>query len=194
MAVFGVSITKEIDWRGSQEQFSNVYHYSTDPAETFDDLGVIAEIERLEKLIFSDDVVFVTGRTWGPTDEGPLASVTREIVDLSGVGNAPRTSSMYKECAILITWPLGRYGTRNRPQFLRKWLHTDNPHGYVLNGAQPLAGQPTAGTPLREYMDGITRLDNPGLGWQYELCTASGREFQGEPVAYPYLEHRQFNQ
>lgn len=194
MAVFAVSITKSVPWRGAPEEYANVYHYQTTPGELFPDEAVIAEVVRLEKLIFASNVTFRVGRTWGPTGEGPEASVTREIVDLSGTGALGPTAGMYRECAILIQWPLGRYGSRNRPQFLRKWLRTQAANGYPTNGADPLAEQPGAGSALRQYMEGITTLDPGGLGTDVlELVTETGRAPVAEPLAYQYLEHRQFH-
>lgn len=194
MAVFGVSITKRIAWRGGQEEFSNVYHYHTSEGQTFPDDAVIDELVRLEKLIFASNTTFTLARTWGPTDQGPVASVTRTIRDLTGPGSATAHASAYRECAILVSWPLGRYGTRNRPQFLRKYLHTSASHGYDVTGASALPSQPAVTTPLGEYIAGVRVLNPAGFVGGLDLATAGDRINTGPGLAYPYLEHRQFNQ
>ena len=194
MAVFGVSITKEMDWRGQKERISNVYHYHTSDGQNFPDEAVIAEVARLEKLVFANNITFVQGRTWGPTNLGPVASVTRSIVDLTGTGAMAASSSMYRECAILISWPLGRYGTRNRHQFLRKYLHTLATHGYDASGNTAILGQPAAGSPLAVYMEGVRVLNPSGFVGGLDLATSGDRTNIGQGRIYPYLEHRQLNQ
>ena len=194
MASFGVTISKDIEWRGGTERISNVYHYHTSEGQVFPDLAVIQELVRLEKLVFANTVKFVVARTWGPTDQGPVDSVTREVVDLAGSGSAVPLNSMYRESAILISWPLGRYGVRNRAQFLRKFLHTASAHGYDPSGAIPIASQPAAGTPLATYMEGVRVLNPAGFVGGLDLCTAGDRVNTGAGRIYPYLEHRQFNQ
>lgn len=191
MAVFGISITKELEWRGQQHRVSNVYHYHTSDGQTFPDSAAIDEVVRLEKLVFASAVKFVTGRTWGPTEQGPVASVTRSIKDLTGFGSVAATTGMYKEAAILVSWPLGRYGTRNRPQYLRKFLHTLAAHGYDTNGSTPMTAQPAAGSALQTYMEGIRVLNPAGFVGGLDLSTDGDRVNIGAGRTYPYLEHRQ---
>jgi hypothetical protein len=193
MAVFAVSITKSAQWRGQQEEFSNVYHLLTTPGQLFPDAEIIAELERLEKLVHSTEVTFRTGRTWGPTDLGPAESVTREIVDLSGAGSQTPGSSVYRECAVLVQWPLGRYGSRNRPQYLRKWLHTFGAAlGYPPDGSTPISSPPLPTSSLGQYMAEVTVVNPSGLTDDFELCTADGRTPIAAAAPYPYFEHRQF--
>lgn len=189
MATFGVSITKEIEWRGGMQEFSNVYHYNTDVAENFTDEAVIAELVRLEKTIHSTNVDFKIGRTWGPTHTGQENSVMRQIVDLDGSGAVSPATNFYRELAVLIIWPLGRYGTRNRPQFLRKWLHLDRNIGYDTSGSTPLAVAPVQS--IVDYIEGVTVLDPSIFPGQVELSTWEGREPTGPGRVYEYLEHRQ---
>jgi hypothetical protein len=101
-------------------------------------------------------------------------------------------TSYYREAAMLVQWYLGRYGTRNRRQFMRKWIH---PFGgsivpaTVVDGTTKFASVPSD---FQVYMDRVTSLDPPsaGLG-PYQLCTKEGRS-GGAATLYPYLEHRQF--
>lgn len=187
MAVFGVSITKSMEWRGAQQEFSNVYHYQTAVGQPFDDEGIIAAVVAAERPLHATSVTFETGRTWGPTENGPAASVMREIVDLSGQGGATPLTNAYKETALLISWPLGRYGSRNRPQFLRKWLHTLASGGRGLDGSSRSDVSPQN---VLDYIAAVTALSDPAFG-DLDLCTADGRVPVGPAVQYPYLEHRQ---
>ncbi len=189
MAVFGVAITKSMLWRGERQEFSNVYHLATLPGQTFLDEGVIDQVVSLEKTIHSAGVLFLRGRTWGPTqDRDPLVSVTRSIKDVAGVGAASDTASMYKEAAILASWPLGRYGSKNRPQYLRKWYHTLSPLGYDLNGSNALGVSSLA---LRDFLTAITSVKVGAQTDGYEMVTETGREPISPAVLYPFLEHRQ---
>ena len=187
MAVFGLSVTKEITWRGQQQQWSNVYHFQTGVAEPFDDTAAINAVVAAEKLIHTTIVLYRRARTWGPTDQGAAASVTRQITDLTGTGAKTASPDWYRELAILVNWPLGRYGSRNRPQFLRKWLHTmtlpTGPSSGFGNGTT-IATTPTE---IATYIASVTSV-GPG---PYELCSDSGRVPIAAGTMYPYLEHRQ---
>lgn len=192
MAIFAVSIKKELDWRGSVQQFSNVYHYKTQLVEPFEDRAVINAIMAAEKPVHAASVRFVEGRTWGPVGSDQARNVMREIVDLRGnAGSVATTSTMYKELAWLCVWPLGRYGVRNRPQFLRKWLHS-----CALLGASTSVQDGSTSTgepgPLRTYMNAVRVID-PGLptGIRYPLCSATGYEPKDAGYVYKFLEHHQ---
>lgn len=189
MAVFAVSITKEADWRDAMREFSNVYHFKTDVGEPFDDLGVINKVVAAEKLIHSSDVKFTRARTWGPTEQGQSANLMREVVQLSGAGSMAASSNYYAEMAIMVYWPLGRYGSRNHPQYLRKWLHCHNNHGLPADGGR---GTGATAAQVQQYIDAVTEvrmvIDVDG----YELCTPDGQHTPiGPGKQYPYLEHRQ---
>lgn len=188
MAVFGIAITKEIDWRGGVQPISNVYHYSSLPGVTFNDDDVVNALVSAEKAIYASSVRFVKARTWGPTD-GPAAdSVTRLIKDLTGQGALTATVNMYREAAVLITWPLGRYGSKNRPQFLRKWHHTCYNHGLPAEGTPAGGATPAAITTYINTVAGIAA----GTLTNYVLSTAEGKRPTGDGKLYPYLDHRQF--
>lgn len=187
MSVFALSVTKQFTWRGEAQNFSNVYHFLTGVGETFDDGLALDDVIAGERAIHATTVNFVQARTWGPVDGAPSANVTRVIRDLSSVGLAAATSNWYREFALLIVWPLGRYGSRNRPQFLRKWLHTESLNS--ITGAGFLTGnsQGTISAALTGYINDVTSV-GPG---PYDLCSASGHLPTGPGFLYPYLEHHQ---
>lgn len=189
MAVFAASTTKEINWRGSLARVSNVYHYKSDALETFDDLAVLTELVRLEKNAAGGGVNFVEGRTWGPTDQGQAASKMREIKTFTDSGLMAATTSFYPELAVMIYWPLGRYGVRNHPQFLRKWYHWNRTTGLIPDGSRTTAAPPAE---VQALIDGVTVVRTSGGTQEYELCTKNGEHLPTGPgLRYPYLEHRQ---
>lgn len=193
MAVFAVHVGKTVPWRGAPAPVGNTYHYKTDTGEPFDDAGAIAKIVEEEKKIFATNVAYTTARTWGPTDGDPNLNKMREVVQLSGSGLAIPSSMIYPEIAVMCYWPLGRYGSRNRPQYLRKWLHLMRYTNLPNDGAR--AGNPQE-PGLVAYMAAIERLAVLGLGFDYTLCTASGDHEApvGGGRVYPFLEHRQIGQ
>jgi hypothetical protein len=197
MAVFALSITKDGEWRGTRQPFSNVYHYLTQIGEPFNDQAAINEVVAAERKIHATSVNFKTARTWGPVSNAPPspgtltpgASVTREIVDLSGTGElAP--GDIYRELAFLIQWPLGRYGSKNRPQFLRKWIH---PYSLAGTTASERTGSVVLSATAKQFVvdQYAGTLQNVGPVEGYGLCTATGREPISGPVVYDYFEHHQ---
>lgn len=187
MAVFAVSITKRMTWRGQNQEFSNVYHYKTGVGTPFDDALAVADIVAAEKACHTTDITFQVARTWGPTDGSQAASVTREIIDLTGTGVRTPLATFYKELAILVVWPLGRYGSRNRPQFLRKWLHLGDQAGISTTNWSSGSVTATANTVVTNY---INAVDSVGPG-PYDICAKGGEEPISAGSMYPYLEHRQ---
>jgi hypothetical protein len=168
---------------------SNVYHFHADPLQAFLDNDAINEVVAAERAIHSTAVEFISARTWGPTDQGPVASVTREIVDLDGVGSLT-AGIVYKELAWLFVWPLGRYGTKNRPQYLRKWIRpqtTSFMSGGEFSGSDEIAVA-TRQQLVDLYAGVVTEV---GTTEAYDLCTESDRLPIGPPTMFPYLEHRQ---
>lgn len=191
MAVFAVSITKRINWRGSNQEFSNVYHYKTGLMEPFPDTTIINKVADAERPIHGGQVEFVRGRTWGPTEGTQENNKMREVVQLSGNGTGPDQSGFYRELAIMVYWPLGRYGSRNRPQYLRKWLHTQNPMSTVTDYVEGNVRDTTIPAALQTYIDRVSNVNAYLVITDVELCTKTGRTPIGAAQRYPYLEHRQ---
>jgi hypothetical protein len=186
--IIGAAITKSLVWRGQEQEFSNVYHYETETLEPGRDEAILDKLVQLERTIHTNGVTFKKGRTWGPADGTAAANVTRAIKDYTGTGSLTNAGLFYREFAVLVIWPLGRYGTRNRPQYLRKWLHTLTPHGHDLNGTQPIGIVPQV---MLDYISKVTVLDPTVFSDGVELCTMNGRKPIGTGKMYNYLEHRQ---
>lgn len=190
--VYAFSIRKSIPWRGSQQGFSNLYHYQV-AVPTEGALNVfLTKLKDLEAPVHSTAVTFEEGRAWGPVNEDGRGGRMVSVVDFSGTGSATPATSMYKECAFLLQWPLGRYGTRNRPQFLRKWIHSNYLFGKattVQDGSSSLGSMPTE---LGTYEAAVRDLLPVPPGPTYRLISASGHTADQAAVMKPYLEHRQF--
>lgn len=197
MAQCGVSITKSLPWRDGRAEFSNVYHYNTEllgmPTEAEGEL-IIDRLRAIEQPIHTSDVQFVEGRLWGPTGQGPTASKMIASKSLAGNGGLQASvTNFYKEFALMIYWPLGRYGLRNRKQFLRKWIHPGSLMGVVstaLDGHSQISVTPPA---ILTYINDVTTLVVSNVpASPLELCTEEGKQPIGPGKLYPYLEHRQF--
>lgn len=189
MAVFAVSITKDLLWRGNRQPFSNVYHYVTEPGELFEDVMVIDKLVAAEKLIHATSVNFLTGRSWGPTENGPTASKMREVKALTGTGALTPSTNFYPELAMMIYWPLGRYGVRNHPQYLRKWIHGMRSGGLPMDGTRYVGTTPPE---IQQYIDSVRLISLVSPFPSYNLSTWNGEHEAGTNGAlYPYLEHRQ---
>lgn len=190
MTVFACSVTKEVQWRGGPAEVSNVYHYKVGALESFDDNGLIDELVRLEKTVYGNTVTFTKARTWGPTDGSMADNKMREVRALTGTGAAAVATPFYPELAVMIYWPLGRYGIRNHPQYLRKWHHFMHGKGLSTDGTR-FTG--TVDATLQAYITGVTSVDPSGVAGPWALCTADGEHEApiGGGKVYPYLEHRQ---
>lgn len=124
MPPYAVSVTKERTFRGSPEQFSNVYHYDT-TAPIGDGNALADAVVAGDKNAYPTSVAFKTVRVWGPTDEGAAASDTILVKDLSGNGTGSFSGgSFYSELAVVVQFYLGRSATSGRKRFLRKFIHS----------------------------------------------------------------------
>lgn len=187
MATYAFAITKTIMWRGVQTPFSNVYHYSN-LSEAADFGAILDQLRDIERPIHATTVTFIQGRAWGPTDQGQAASVTKTIKDYNLAGTHVASSSMYREAALLLQWPLGRYGNRARPQFLRKWLHAGHAGSYSDNGSDAMTNPSAA---MTTYNNSITTPPVGGPLAAGVLSTAQGKPALAGGTWYKYLEHRQ---
>lgn len=191
MSTFAVAVTKQVQWREFQQPFSNVYHYSGAPGDEFDDEGVANAVLAAEQEIHGSNITFTQVRTYGPTDQGAAANVNRTVQDFNSVGLATADGSYYRELAWLVIWPLGRYGPRNHPHWLRKWLHTSTFYELTAtstSGEVPLYEWPP---PLDTYASAVTQLQDSTTGSVLTLAAPDGRTPIDNAKGYPYLEHRQ---
>ena len=118
----GVSITKQIAFRGSTQEFSNVYYFevlalpSSSEATSF-----IDNLTTLEKTFHSTLVTFTKGRLWS-AGLGASGNNMIQQKNLSGTGARPAATAMDPERAYLFRLRAG-VDSRGNPVYLRKWYH-----------------------------------------------------------------------
>lgn len=122
MARIGVSITKSTSFRGSTQEFSNVYYYNCSalPDATQAD-AVIDALATLEKTWHATTVTFVRGRLWSETGSASGNNMISQK-NLTGTGSRTTVAGMDKERAFLFRIRAGT-DTRGQPVYLRKWYH-----------------------------------------------------------------------
>lgn len=190
---FAFYIEKSTGWRGEVQHFGNLYHYplgTDEPSETVIE-SMIDQLKAAEVNVHSTDVKFEVGRCWGPVDSNGKGGRMRVVRPLTGTGNQPIDTSMYKELAFLITFPLGRYGSKNRPQFLRKWIHSCSLFSISTTERSGNVKMSSPPAPLTTYANAVKSLTMGAGGPPVSL--ASPKDHLADTVViYPYLEHRQF--
>lgn len=193
MAVFAVSITKGVSFRGVQQEFSNVYHLSGALPDAAQAALVASNIKGKEVNYHSLDVTFLRYKVWSA---GGSAGQNQMIAqgNLSGVGGQAGNTALDRERAVLIRFSNG-LDVRGRPKYLRKWFHscgscqgvTLNATGVFQNTAQiPSADRTTIANAATADFIGFTV--NSIL---YTLCAPDGTVGTAPVECHRYLEHHQ---
>lgn len=193
MAEYGCSITKRVAFRGGVQHFSNIYHFATSlPSSDLPALNALVdEVVRLEKLMHSASVTFVSAALWtsGGTQQANQMIIQRS---LTGAGSVSSRTAWDRERAFLIQWSAGR-NSRGRPVKLRKWYHTcgaDNMNpvsdAQLENTTELSAGTRAWIAGLAEQLRNFTISNTP-----VELQAKSGRRPDGAAICHRYLEHHQ---
>jgi hypothetical protein len=186
MATVAVSVTKSIPFQGGSEQFSNVYHFTTDLA--MDALEPLVDaVVAAERLVHANNVTFIGAKCWNTSG---IPNVMRVSKTLSGTGNSTAGNTMYEECAILVKWPLPRkIGlTKSTHRALRKWLHVGKASlAAHVSGNTGLGGIANING-LQGYIDGIGNAGSAST----DLISPDGTLTSGPATLHPWLEHRQF--
>jgi len=195
MPRIGVSITKSLLFRGSTQEFSNVYFYemSAYPDVTQSDT-VINNLVTLEKTFHSTLVTFVRGRLWKETGD-KLTSEMIEQLTLSGTGARATNTSFDPERAFLFKLRAG-VDSRGNPVYLRKWYHS---YGLFTSGLSLLSAHLTQQTQFTSaertsFVAAMNAIgDANGSPLTPKLCSKKGRlpDVGATWVAYPWLEHHQ---
>jgi len=195
MARIGVSITKSITYRNSNQEFSNVYYYDVDnqPSEA-QATTFIDNLTALEKTFHGTNVTFVRGRCWsagGTKAENNM--ITQK--NLAGTGVRTPVAGLDKERAFLFRLRAGN-DSRGNPVYLRKWWHAE---------AQFVSGQ-SISTQIMEQTTGWSQAERDqqvaamqaignanGSPLLPRLCAKSGRlpDAGATWQAHNFLEHRQ---
>lgn len=191
----GVSITKSTPFRGSSQEFSNVYYYevsglpSVAQADTF-----IDNLTSLEKTFHSTAVTFIRGRLWSETG----SKATSEMIEqknLSGAGARALVTSLDPERALLFRLRAGN-DSRGNPVYLRKWYHSV---GQFTNTTIIVAGHLTqtfafTGAEKAAFVAQMNAVgDANGSPLVPKICAKGGRQPGAGNTweAHTWLEHHQ---
>ena len=195
MTRIGLSITMQVAFRDSTQEFSNVFFYDGllgRPSVAQADSLIDEQVTRMKPL-FATAVTFVRGRLWEQTGD----KATTEMISqktLSGTGTAATSSGADRERAYLFRLRAG-VDSRGNPVYLRKWLHTQADIGGVSTAGA--IQQNTTGFTTGQRST-LAALMNPfgsiGSGSTLgTLCAKGGRQptAGAQWEAHKYLEHRQ---
>lgn len=196
MPRIGVSITKSTPFRGSTQEFSNVYYYemaglpSASAADT-----IIDNLTTLEKTFHSTVVTFVRGRVWSETGNKATSEMITQK-NLSGTGARATLTGLDPERAFLFRLRAGT-DSRGNPVFLRKWYHACGQFvaATALIGnshmSQSTGFTSAEKTALVNAMNAIG--DANGSANAPKLCAKGGRlpDVGATWAAHTWLEHHQ---
>jgi hypothetical protein len=187
------STEKSTSFQGHSELWTNVYLYETgaDTASAYN--NIIDAIVNAEKTVHGNNVNFLTARVFttkglnGVEDTGHML----HIRNLSGTGDNSSTNVIYKECAVLVKWPLPRKSNLagllvGRQRSLKKWLHVCT--AYHTGPGSAAAGEtPINKTAFLTYGNAVM---TPVAGTQ--LIAPDGTVATANPQVQDFMEHRQF--
>jgi hypothetical protein len=196
MALYGVSITKSVSFRGAAQEFANTYYYNLTVGVMTESTGLalIDAVVALEKPMHANLVSFVRGRVWSaggtPSENTMIAQK-----NLSGAGTFSGTvdPTLDRERAFLVRFRAGS-DTLGRPVYLRKWWHLMvgelNANG-ITSGqkAQTEGLTSTQRTQLVNWANNFKSVT--ANTFTFELRSEKQRQIDGDTVAHPYLEHHQ---
>lgn len=191
MASYGVSITKKVAFRGADQEFSNVYHYSGATLSVADATALATAIKAIEVPLHSTDVTFVRYRVW-TTGGGQADNQMVAQGNLSGAGTQGVGSSHDRERAVLIRWAAG-FDTRGHQVYLRKWFHSGGSCAGVAFGSTQLQNTGQIATADRTTIaNAANALKQVTVSANnYALIAESGRAALGNAECHQYLEHHQ---
>lgn len=196
MSLRFVAIEKEMTFQGRTERWSNVYCFDTNAADETAYAALVTGVVNAEKPVHASNVSFKKGRVYttsglnGITDPGNMYYVT----DLTAVGTGVNSGSgaMYRECAVLVKWPLprkvGLLGSLGRQRSLKKWIHPGAGLSLTTNEIEGTAAlSSTAKAPFVTYASAV---QVPVSGSQ--IVSPDGTLPNAAAQIHNYLEHRQF--
>lgn len=195
MPRIGVSITKQIAFRNSLQEFSNVYYYEMGVMPDGNAANaIISNLTALEKTFHSTLVTFVRGRLWsqiGTKEQNEMIAQQ----NLSGTGARAPTNSFDCERAYLFRLRAG-VDVRGNPVYLRKYYHTcgEFVSTQVTTSAilQNVSGYSQAQRDAQVAAMQAIGDANSSAGVP-KLCAKSGRQVPAGNTwqAHQFLEHHQ---
>jgi len=191
--IVGISITKEEQFRGRNEEFSNVYHFDT--AVGMDPARLANSIAERERPIFNSTVQFKSWKAWGPTDQGEAANEMLGEGEFTNFNGGAGMSQIYSELAAVVSWSTGRKNTRGQMIYLRKYLHVCGTEG--SSSAPGLTDATIPGTQQNALITYGNSVKNPLVGaaqQEAHLVDKQGRRLPlgTDPKVLPHFHIRQF--
>ncbi len=187
----GIQITKSTLFRGVQQEFHNIYHFSLATAVTAPSEPLVDEIVTKEKALHNTITAFKRASVW---TAGGTKAENRMIFQkpLTGFGSILASTTMDKERALLIRWPAG-FDVRGLPVYLRKWFHVGgNPAGVGLGTPAILSNEGGISDGERATVANMADgLRNIGTGDFWQLVSAKGRDTKAPAQCHKFLEHHQ---
>lgn len=195
MAKRFVSVEKEMSFQGRTERWSNVYCMEMSDVSVSAHEAIQDALVAAERPVHGPDVKFIRTRVYttkglnGIGDSGDMYSVMERNVQGTGSGG---TFIPYRECAVLVKWPLPRKtkigGGLGRQRSLKKWIRGVAGTGIGVDqasGVNPLQSATT--TIFQTYAAAVEGAANSDL-----VSPDDGATKSDAVRIHPYLEHRQF--
>lgn len=178
MGSYGVTVEKEVAFRGGPERFTNVWHYRITAPVTADYQALADAVVAGERAFFPSDATFKSVRVFGPTDGNPNDNLIRLVQDLTGAGTGSRAGSVvYPELCYCVSMPAGRSETSQRRIYVRKYLRILRFHGSSDSSTTMLLTTSTKDS-VKAFYEG---MESVGLGpIQYQMVTP-----RDQPVSDP---------
>ncbi len=191
--IVGISITKEEQFRGRNEEFSNVYHF--DAAVGMDPKNLANAVAQRERPVFNSTVQFKSWKAWGPTNQGKAANEMLAEGEFETMNGGAGLTQIYSELAAVVSWSTGRKNTRGQMIYLRKYLHVCGTEG---SSAAP--GLTDATIPLTQqnalitYGNAIKNVNVGAAQQEAQLVDMQGRGLPlgTDPKVLPHFHIRQF--
>lgn len=195
MSLMFVAIEKEASFQGRTERWSNVYCYESSASTESAYQALITGVLNAERPVHANTVSFKLARIYtteglnGLTDPGSMLAAAELSVVGTGVNSG--TGQCYRECAVLVKWPLPRKQftfSVGRQRSLKKWIHmcgTLALSSANMEGTSQIVG--TALTPFATYASAVRVPASGSL-----LSSPDGTPSTDNAIVHPWVEHRQF--
>jgi len=194
MPIYGVSVTKSVEWHGQPEEFSNTYHYNSGLLDNVTANALLDQLVPLERGVHGSNVNFKEARVW-EAGGSPQENETILIRDISGAGVLPSVAAIYRECCVVVKLYLGRKSTTGRRIYLKKFvrpcaLPSNDSDG--VTGGRALIQSNT--DPFKTYGNSIKNLTVAGIPDGARLCApdGTGLPLGTDAEVIPWLSVRQF--
>lgn len=181
MAIVQAVLVRHFTYRGSQEEYSSIYHLSgTQPANSAAWATVLGAIRDAEKPMLPSSVVWTDGYGYnaGSWETAPQTADAHVVWTSSNTGSySPSTDlPMAGDAAFWVRWTTGDFSSTGKPIYLRKYFHPV----YTTAGTPDnvSSGQRTAAAAYADKM-----FDGTTIAGGLKICRPGGTVGNGESIA-----------